>query len=209
MVRLLQEHHTMSQTWTLNPAPSPGFDRARKLSRFVAVLFGLGFLVMLSVGLSAIVFVFFPTTPSGAGHGIGLPGGFGAGFGGLPIGQAIGAMMAVELMTVPIVLVLYHMCRVFLRFARGETFTAEPIAHTRAAGVWLTLSFFTDLAAVYLLALSGQKSPILHAIRMHPYGVASVAVRFDSALFVGIPIIIAAYVMEEARRIAADNAEIV
>jgi hypothetical protein len=34
-------------------------------------------------------------------------------------------------------------------------------------------------------------------------------VHYENAIFVGVPIIIAAYVMEEARRIAADHAEIV
>jgi hypothetical protein len=205
----------MSQMTALTPALSPRFARAKKLSRFVALLFTLSFLVMLSVDLSAVMFVFFPKTPSGVSFGIGLPGGFGVGFGDLHTWQSVGAMVAVQLMTVPTVLVLYHMWRLFLCFAKGEIFAAPPIAHLRAAGFWQTTSFFTCIGAVYLLALCGIRSgllshvhfpgPILGALLQLP----TVAVRFWTGLFIGIPIIIAAYVMEEARRIAADNAEIV
>ena len=196
---------------TNNPALSPSFARAKNLSRLTAVLFILGFLVMLSVGMSAIWFVFVPTTPSGVSHGIGLPGGFGVGFGGLDTWHAIAAMLAAELMTVPTVLVLYHMSRLFLCFAKGEDFAAQPIAHIRAAGIWQIISFFSGIAAVYLLVLGGiNKGGIYRLILTHlPNSLPSIAVRFESGLFVGIPILIAAYVMEEARRIAVDNAEIV
>ncbi len=96
------------------------------------------------------------------------------------------------------------------RFARGEIFAAQPIAHVRAAGLRLTICFFTGIAAVYLLVLCGVKDGFLRVIHFHFFGaLIGIAIRFESALFVGIPIIIAAYVMEEARRIASDNAGIV
>jgi hypothetical protein len=189
---------------------SPGFARARKLSRFVAVLFALGFLVMLSVALSGVWCVFYPTTPSGVSHGIGFMNGFGVSFGSLTHWQAIGAMVATELTFVPTVLVLYHMCRLFSCFAKGEVFAARTIAHLRAAGYWLTASFFTGIAAVYLLVLIGVKQGLLSVVAAHfSNSLPSVAIRFNGAIFTGLPIIIAAYVMEEARRIAADHAEIV
>jgi hypothetical protein len=66
----------MSETSTFTPSLSCGFIRARNLSRFVAVLFTLGCLVMLSTSLAAVVFVFVPKTPAGVerwprffGHG--------------------------------------------------------------------------------------------------------------------------------------------
>ncbi len=200
----------MSETSAYIPPQSPGFTRARNLSRFVAVLFTLGCLVMLSTALSAVVFGFVPRTPSGVGFGIGFPNGISVDFGTLHGWTAVGASVAAELITVPIVLVLHHMRKLFLSFAKGEIFAAQPIAHVRAAGFWLTISFLTGIAAVYLLVLCGVKEAFLNFNHFHFLGaLPGIAIRFESALFVGIPTIIAAYVMEEARRIASDNAEIV
>jgi hypothetical protein len=200
----------MSETSTFTPSLSCGFIRARNLSRFVAVLFTLGCLVMLSTSLAAVVFVFVPKTPAGVGLGIGFPNGISVDFGALHGWATVGAMVAVELITVPVVLVLNRMRKLFLCFAKGEVFAAQPIANVRAAGFWLTLSFFTGIAAVYLLVLCGVTSGFLRVIHLHFLGtLPGIAIRFESALFVGIPTIIAAYVMEEARRIASDNAGIV
>jgi hypothetical protein len=200
----------MSQTLTITPALSLGLSRARRFSHFLAVLFALGFLVMLAVAVSGVVFVFYPSTSSGVGHGIGFMSGFGVGFGGLSGWSAIRAMIAVELMTVPTVMVLYHMCRLFLCLAKGEVFAARPVAHLRTAGYWLTASFFTGIAAVYLLALTGTTDGLFGFVAREPlHAVPSVAIRFQDAIFIGVPLIIAAYVMDEARRIAADHAEIV
>jgi hypothetical protein len=71
----------------------------------------------------------YPKTPSGVGHGVGFMTGFGVGFGSLTHWQAIGAMIATELTFAPTVLVLYYMCKLFLCFANGEVFAAQPIAH--------------------------------------------------------------------------------
>lgn len=200
----------MSETSTFTSSLSPGFSRARNLSRFIAVLFTFGCLVMLSTALAAVVFGFVPRTPSGVGFGIGFPNGISVDFGALHGWTAVGASVAVELIAVPIVLVLHRMRKLFLCFAKGEIFAAQPIAHVRAAGFWLTLSFFTGIAAVYLLVLCGVKDGFLNFTHFHLLGAfPGIATRFESALFVGIPTIIAAYVMEEARRIASDNAGIV
>ena len=196
----------------LNPNFSPSLVRARTLSRIMAVLFALGFLVMLSVALSAVVFVFFPKNSHGVGFGIGLPPGpIVVGFGDMHGWSAVGAMVAVELMTIPTILVLHHMRKLFSCFARGVVFATQTIAHIRWAGVWMTMSFFTDIFAVYLLALCGQKDGVLRAFNaahFFPSALPALAVRFDGAIFTGIPIIIAAYVMAEARRIADENASI-
>jgi hypothetical protein len=198
----------MSMT-LLSASLSPRFAIARKLSRFVAVLFALGFLVMLSCALSGVYFVFFPTTPSGVPHAVGFMNGFGVSFG--PPQSVIAGMVATELTFVPTVLMLYYMCKLFLCFAKGEVFAAQPIAHIRLAGLWQTTSFFTGIAAIHLLALSGQKGSLYDLIRVQSFAhsLPNISVRYENAIFVGVPLIIAAYVMEEARRIAADNAEIV
>lgn len=200
----------MSEMIAVIPTPSPGLSRARLLSRFVSVLFALGFLVMLSVAVSGVVFVFYPTTPSGVGHGIGFFNGFSVGFKGLSTWSAVGAMVGVELMTIPTVMVLYHLCRMFSSLGKGEVFTARTIGHLRATGWWLTASFFLGIAAVYLLVLLGVTSGLLELVARAPIkAIPAVALRFQGGIFIGLPIIIATYVMEEARRIAADHAEIV
>ena len=200
----------MSLTLTINPTLSPGSTRARKFSRFVAVLFALGFLVMLSVVLGAVACVFFPKMPSGAPNGIGLLNGIIVDFGSLTRRQAVGVIVRVELMTVPTVVVLHNMRKLFLCFARGEVFAARPIAHIRAASFWMTISFFTGIGGVYLLILCKEKGGLLTAVAHHLLGdLPAIALRFQDSLFVGVPTVIAAYVMEETRRIAADNAEIV
>ena len=194
------------------PALSSSLVRARQLSRFVALLFALGFLVMLSCALSGVYFLFVPTTPAGVGHAVGFMNGFGVGFGDVQGWPRIAAMAATELTFVPTVLVLYHLCRLFLCFAKGEVFAARAIAHIRSAGLWEIVSFFTGTGAIYLLVLAGIKGGVYDAIRRTPdllAALASTAVHYENAIFVGVPIIIAAYVMEEARRIAADHAEIV
>ena len=75
-------------------------------------------------------------------------------------------------------------------------FAVKPIAHIRGAGLWLAASFFTDFAGLILLHYCGVATPVS-------------PIAFLGALFTGIATAIAAYVMEEARRIAADHAEIV
>jgi hypothetical protein len=200
----------MIETIAAIPSPSLGLSRARLLSRFVAVLFALGFLVMLSVAVSGVVFVFYPTTLSGVGHGVGFTNGFGVGFKGRSGWSAIDAMIAVELMTVPTVMVLYHFCRLFFSFSKGEVFSTRTTAHLRAAGYWLTAYFFTGIAAIYLLVLSGTTGGLFSLIARSPIqSIPEIAIRFQDGIFIGLPIIIATYVMEEARRIAADHAEIV
>ncbi|HVW74576.1 MAG TPA: hypothetical protein VHC39_13130 [Rhizomicrobium sp.] len=201
----------MSETITPAPALSARFARARTLSRFVATLFALGCLVMLGGVVSGVLFVFFPTTASGVGHGIGFMNGFGVGFGSKRGWSLIAAMVATELTFAPTVLVLYHLCRLFLCFAKGEVFSAQPIAHIRWAGLWQTISFFTGISAIYLLVMSGDRSGLYRLVAATPFfhSLPNVAVRYENAIFIGVPIIIAAYVMEEAQRIAADHAGIV
>jgi len=199
----------MSETTPLTPSLSPGFARARKLSRLAAVLFTLAFLLMLSVAASAVVFVFYQKTPSGVGFGIGLTNGVRVGFGSLTRWQAVGSMVGVELFVIPIVMALYHTFRLFFCFAKGEVFATRPIHHIRSAGLWLMFSFFTDMLGAFVLDICGQKNLLL-PIHLHfPRSVVALTMMYNDALFIGFATTIAAYVMEEARRIAADNAEIV
>jgi len=85
---------------------------------------------------------------------------------------------------------------VFGHFARGEVFALPVIGHIRRAGLWLIVFFFANIA--------GQAA--LRAANLAPQEWADGTAW---PLVLGVVTFIAAYVMEEARRIAADHAEIV
>ncbi|MBV9548329.1 MAG: hypothetical protein JO256_01490 [Alphaproteobacteria bacterium] len=200
----------MSQTLTIPSTLSPGFTWARKLSRVMVAFFAIALLLNLTEAISAPLFAIFRTTPSGVGLGIGLTERVIIGFGSLTPWQAIGAVIGVELFVLPRMLSMYHILRLFLCFARGEVFAARPIAHLRVAGWWLTATFFASIAAVWLMSAWGALSTQGDAGHFRfPGAVIGLALIFRSTLFTGFPVIIAAYVMEEARRIAADHAEII
>jgi hypothetical protein len=194
----------MSQTLTLTPSLSPGFAFARKLSRVMAVIFTLAFLLMLFVLVANLVTAIFPQPNIGTGleHGIRISGN-------LRGWQAAGAFVAASLVLVPDMMILQHTSRLFFCFAKGEVFAAKPIAHIRGAGLWLTAAFFTGIAAIYLLQLCGQQNAYFPVHIYFPAGLIPLSLEFKGDLLIGLPTIIAAHVMEEARRIAADHAEIV
>jgi hypothetical protein len=183
----------MSETTPLTPALSPRFARARNLSRIMAVAFTIAFLVWVLVLLASLVSVIIKWPNTGVGLVAGkliVP------LGNLRGWRSIGATAGVTLFVVPIVLTLHHARKLFGCFARGEVFALRPIAQIRGVGLWLTASFFTDTAGLALLHYCGVDTPVS-------------PIAFLGTLFTGIGTTIAAYVMEEARRIAADHAEIV
>lgn len=195
----------MGETATLSPILSPGFSRARQLSRVMTVFFTIAFVVMAMTMLAAPIMAIFKTspimmilqkTPGSLNLDIGLNHGIRISLSGVSGWPAIGAMLAVEVMVLPIVLTLHHARKLFGCFAKGEVFAATPIGHIRAAGLWLTVSFFADIAGVTLLRYCGQNQHIGF-------------LEFIGALFTGIAITIVANVMSEAHRIASDHAEIV
>jgi hypothetical protein len=164
---------------------------------------------MLSVAASAVVFAFYQKMPSGVGFGIGLTNGWRVGFGSLTRWQAVGSMVGVELFVVPIVMALYHTFRLFFCFAKGEVFATRPIRNIRLAGLWLMFSFFTDIVGAFVLDWCGQKDLPLPVHLHFPGALIPLAIMYNYVLFIGFATTIAAYVMEEAQRIAADHAEIV
>jgi hypothetical protein len=59
------------------------------------------------------------------------------------------------------------------------------------------------------LVLSGDRGGLYRLVAAQPFhSLPEVAVRYENAIFVGVPILIAAYVMAEARRLADENASI-
>lgn len=179
----------MSQIVT--PALSPAFDRARKLSRVMAVLFTVGFWLTLALLVLIPVMVAWP-----GAHGS-LDLGYAAvSFDKLSLWQRAGAGLALAISATPILLLMHHARRLFGHFARGEVFTADAIGHIRAAGVWLVVSFFAAIAGRIVLALNGVPQTARNGDGLWP-------------LLTGTATFIAAHVMAEAQHIAAENAEIV
>jgi hypothetical protein len=105
-------------------------------------------------------------------------------FGDLSIGRRLLLTAEFLVAMAPNLFILFHGRRLFAGFARGEVFTEATIAHFKALGFWLIVSAILGLfVQMFVLKLL----PFL-------YGAMTYVV---------------AYVMAEARRIAADHAEIV
>lgn len=196
----------MSQTLTIAPSLSPAFGLARKLSLFMVAFCALAFCVMLGtlILMTGNVLIFhFPHTGLGLDHGIRIN------WDELEGGRRIVAMVAADFVLIPAVMTLFHVGKLFLCFSRGEVFAARPIAHMRAAGLWLIGSFFLGLAAIYLLDMLGLKNLLMPSHLRYPQALIGLMLEWRTPLLMGIPTLIAAIVMDEARRIAADHAEIV
>jgi len=184
----------MSETTNFTPALSPRFARAKALSRVMAVVFLVGFWMMLLASVACLSILI----PSLYPHGH-----VGVGFryiqislDGLSTGQLVWTLLALEITMLPLVFLMHHTRRVFGHFAKGEIFVLPVIGHIQQAGLWLIASFFADIAGQTMLRATG----------LMPRGPAQGSIW---PLIIGMVTFIAAYVMEEARRIAADNAEIV
>jgi len=174
---------------------SPAFERARKLSRLMAMLFTIGFWLTLA---GVVVILFAPFVDSfKTGHSflqindiqVELKGT-------MSLWPRLWIVLAMEMAALPVLFLMHHARRVFGHFARGEVFAAAPIAHMRQAGLWLIGSFFLGIVANILLRASHAVPPSQLQSNAWP-------------LFTGIATTIAAHVMAEAQRIAAEHAEIV
>lgn len=122
------------------PALSPGFDRARRLSR--ALVLALTVCLVLGV-IGLIAFTVYMLSPDLqemiARHTTHrLPG----------KGKYVFALAA----AVPYGLALIYARRLFSRFAAGEVFTAETIGILRTAAMWLTISGFLPFQPLTLIA---------------------------------------------------------
>lgn len=179
----------MSQT--PSPALSPAFERARKLSVFMLGVFTFAFWMTLALLVAIPVMVAIPGANGSLDLGYAI-----VSFAKLSGLQRIGAGLALAIGAIPVLLLMHHARRLFRHFARGEVFTATAIGHIRAAGVWLIVSFFAAIAGRIVLALSGVPQTSQNDAGLWP-------------LITGITTFIAAHVMTEAARIAAENAEIV
>lgn len=174
------------------PAPtlSPAFDRARMLSRLMAVLFTIAF------WLSAVILACLPAMLIWPLAGSINLGGTIVSFADLTRQQHVLAFLAVVVNLVPALFLLHHTRRVFGAFAQSQVFAPLTIAHIRSTGIWLVACFFGGATTVPLMIGAGLHEPGQLPLDFWP-------------LVIGITTFIAAHVMTEAARIAADHAEIV
>jgi hypothetical protein len=171
-----------------NPNLSPSFDRARTLSRILAVLFAVCFWLALVLALCVPLLALWPHAGSIKWDPYLIA------FTGLSPARRAGLLAAVEVGMIPYLFLLHHARRLFGCFWRGEVFAAASVSHIRAAGFWLIVSALAGMAA---------KIGIYSATNIK----ADVELDERSLVF-GIATFIAAYVMAEARRIADENASI-
>ncbi len=175
-----------------SPQLSRGFDKARRISRVLALLLAIGFWVTLAWLIATPIVLVFPHA-----GGIRL-GATVLSATNLSLGAGLSVATAVMIAILPSLFILHHTRCVFVHFAKGEVFMAAPIAHIRAAGLWLMVSMFATLAGQIVLNVFGGLKPSVAHLDPKPM-----------MLFVGIGVYVTAYVMAEARRIAEDNAGIV
>jgi len=176
-----------------NPQLSPGFDRARNISRVLAVLLSVAFYFMLVVIVflcGAALWPFWPSEVVGAFKSVS--------FRAEALTDRASLFVAFLVGISPYVAALHHGRRTFAHFARGEVFASKTIAHICASSLWLMVAgIASGIAELFLhvtLGLSGKNpgfSPDL------------------ALVFFGLCTYVAAYVMAEARRLADENASII
>jgi hypothetical protein len=180
----------MSQTMIATSTLSPDFARARKLSRVMAAIFTVCFWGTAAILACLPAMLVWPLSGSMKIDGTVVS------FADLSRGQHFLAFLAVVVNLVPALVLLHHTRRVFGAFAQGAIFAPATIVHIRSAGAWLVVSFFAGAATLPLLIGAGLHAPGQFQLDFWP-------------LIVGVTTFIAAHVMAEAGRIAAENAQIV
>jgi hypothetical protein len=180
----------MSETLHSRPALSSSFDRARKLSRIMAMIFTVCFWAMAVILACIPAMLVWPLEGS-----LNLNGTI-VSFSELSRAQQFLAFLAAAVNLVPTLFLLHHTRRVFGAFAQGNVFMPTTIAHIRSSGVWLVACFFAGAVTVPLMIGAGLHEPGQLPLDFWP-------------LIIGFTTFIAAHVMTEASRIAADHAEIV
>ena len=171
-----------------NPYLSPSFDRARTLSRILAVLFTIGFWLALALAICVPPLAVWPHAGSIKWDTYLIE------FTGLSTARRAWLLAAVEVGMIPYLFLLHHARKLFGCFWRGEVFAIASVSHIRAAGFWLVISALAGMAA---------KIGIYSATNI------KTDVELDErSLVFGIVTFIAAYVMAEARRLADENASI-
>lgn len=180
---------------TASPALSPEFNKARRLSRGMTVVLGIGFWVTV---VWLVVLPVLLIWPAAGGWGAVGESDLIVAPASLSFGARAGAIFAIFLGSAPSLLILHQAGRLFANFAKGDVFVPSTIAHMRSAGLWLMVSGFASGVEQVLFNLFAGVSPAGHNHELKPV-----------LLVFGVAVYIAAYVMAEAQRVADDNAAIV
>ena len=185
--------------------PTPAsFDRARRISVVIVLLFNI--VLWLSIAfLVAVPLILLFVLPNLAGF---LPDSAAAAAAAewakhsnlklvdISIGRRLLLTADFLVAMAPTLLILLHGRRLFAGFARGEIFTDDAIAHLKSLGFWLIVSVVLGVfVQIFFFAIAQIRDPDFD---LNPL-----------SLLYGAMLYVAAYIMAEARRIAADHAEIV
>ena len=190
-------------TTDIAPASPESFDRARRISVVIVLLFDIAlWLAWAFVVLTPLAILFLPPNlglisaelPAKAAAAwakySSLP------FADLSAGRRI--LLAADFLVAmtPSLFILFHVRRLFAGFARGQVFTEASIAHLKGLGFWLIATAILGVVVQILFFAIAQ-------MRHIPLDLNLLSLLYGAMTYV------AAYVMAEARQIAAYNAEIV
>ncbi len=172
------------------------FGRARSLSRAIAALLALGLwaTILADLVLAIAVLFFFPVLAANAAAEwaqlSNTP------LSSLGLGQRLFFVADLILYSAPTILILFNLRSLFVQFAHGQIFTEGSIARLKNIGLWLLISVVTsNLAQIVFFRIADLRQP--------DFDLKILPLMFGAMTYV------AAYIMAEAQRIAADNAEIV
>lgn len=179
----------MSESTSPSPVLSPGFARARRLSKLLSVILTVAFWLTALLLLAAPAVLLLPQALTFTLNGVAVHVAQGA------LGSRALIAVAVVLFAVPLLFVLHNARRVFGKFSAGEVFAEETIARIRAAALWLMLAALATTVSENLLDLAAGAQP------PYPHG----GLKFSWLIF-GAITYVAAYVMAEARRMGNENA---
>jgi len=188
-----------------NPTlPMPAsFDRARRISVVIVLLFDIA--LWLAVAFTVLVpLALLFVVPNLAAISADLAAAAQAEwakdsrlpYAALTIGRRLLLMVDFLAAMVPTLFILSHGRKLFAGFARGHVFTEASIAHLKALGFWLIVSVVVGVVVQTLFFAIAEMRE--HSLDLNPV-----------TLLYGAMIYVAAYVMTEARQIAADHAEII
>ena len=183
---------SQSSAVSVNPQLSSSFDRARRVSRIVAVLLAIGFWATLAWLIALPALLIWPV-----GGGWGNIAGVTVDPAALSVGHRAGAMFAILLGTAPSLLILHHGARAFVQFANGEVFVTTAIAHIRSAGFWLIIAgFATAVEQVLFNLFAAVLSEHAGAV---PFALVCLAIAMSAvSLYYYLQVLKRAYVMPAA-----------
>jgi len=136
----------MTDTPSPSPQLSPEFDRARKLSRILAVVLTISFWIGIAVAICTAAVGFVPGAETWLQHHLSHFRSYG--HHDVPLSVAVLLFLAAM---IPSLFALHHARRVFLHFAKGEVFAAATIADMRTAALWVTIAGIVPPRAIVLM----------------------------------------------------------